>query len=75
MDIPSHDQLMNPTLSALHSLGGSASIPEIVEHVITELQLDPEVPTFTLIPTLSNNHMVKGVIQRLNIDLHGQGLI
>ena len=43
MDIPTHHQLMNPTLSALHSLGGSASIPEIVEHVITELRLDPEV--------------------------------
>jgi hypothetical protein len=29
--VPTFDQLMNPTLDALRALGGSASIPELVE--------------------------------------------
>jgi restriction system protein len=34
---------MNPTLDALRSLGGSASIVELLEKVIEDLQLSPEV--------------------------------
>jgi len=41
--VPTFDQLMNPTLAALRSLGGSASIPELVERVIADLQLPREV--------------------------------
>lgn len=31
--MPSVDDLMNPTLEALHALGGSASISELLEKV------------------------------------------
>jgi restriction system protein len=41
--VPTFDQLMNPTLAALRSLGGSASIPELVERVIADLRLLREV--------------------------------
>jgi restriction system protein len=34
---------MNPAIAALHSLGGSASIPELVEKVISDLKLPPAV--------------------------------
>ena len=43
MDFPTFDQLLNPTLSALHTLGGSGSINEIVEQVIAEQQLPEAV--------------------------------
>jgi restriction system protein len=35
-DIPTYDQLMNPLLSALRKLGGSASIDEMYEEVVEE---------------------------------------
>jgi restriction system protein len=41
--VPTFDQLLNPMLSALHRLGGSASIPELVEAVIEESKLPREV--------------------------------
>lgn len=41
--VPTYQQLMNPTIAALRSLGGSASIPELVERVITDLKLPPAV--------------------------------
>jgi len=41
--MPTHDELFNPTLAALHRLGGSASIPELVEAVITDLKPSREV--------------------------------
>jgi restriction system protein len=41
--VPTFDQLMNPTLAALRALGGSASIPELVERVIADLRLPREV--------------------------------
>jgi restriction system protein len=43
VDVPTHDQLMNPTLEALHKLGGSASITELVAQVVEDLQLPQEV--------------------------------
>lgn len=41
--IPSYDELINPTLHALHTLGGSASIQELAEQVVEDLQPIPEV--------------------------------
>lgn len=41
--VPTHDQLLNPTLKALRNLGGSASITELSEQVIEDLQPPPEV--------------------------------
>ena len=41
--VPTYDQLMNPTLVALHALGGSTSIPELVERVIADLRCPREV--------------------------------
>jgi len=41
--VPSFDQLLNPTLNALRALGGSASIPELVERVIEDLRLPRDV--------------------------------
>jgi restriction system protein len=41
--VPPYDQLMNPTLNALRELGGSGSIPELVERVIADLRLPHDV--------------------------------
>src|SRR5262245_36106189 len=41
--VPPYDQLLNPTLAALHRLGGSASVPELVEAVIQDQKFPPEV--------------------------------
>jgi len=41
--VPTFDQLMNPTLNALRALGGSASIPELVERLIADLRLPQDV--------------------------------
>lgn len=43
MAVPTHDRLLNPTLKALRHLGGSASITELLEQVIEELQPPQEV--------------------------------
>lgn len=45
--VPTFEQLLNPTLHALHRLGGSASIQELVEAIIAELRLLPEVTELT----------------------------
>ena len=42
-NIPSRIDLMNPALNALRTLGGSASIYELLRQVIKDLQLSPEV--------------------------------
>ena len=39
MSIPKYDELFNPVLSALHKLGGEATIDEIEEAVVKDLQL------------------------------------
>jgi restriction system protein len=39
MPVPSYDRLFNPTLDALHKLGGSASIEELVDEVARLLAL------------------------------------
>lgn len=41
--VPTHDQLLNPTLNALRSLGGSASTTELLEQIIQDLQPSTEV--------------------------------
>jgi restriction system protein len=43
MKVPQYHELLNPTLSAVHKLGGSASINELVERVIADLELPQEV--------------------------------
>lgn len=43
VDVPTHDKLLKPTLKALHSLGGSASINELLEQVIEDLHLPQNV--------------------------------
>jgi restriction system protein len=42
-DVPGYDQLLNPTLKALHQLGGSASIQELVDEMTSALDLPAEV--------------------------------
>ncbi len=42
MAIPTVDQLLQPTMDALHALGGTAAIPAITEHVLAVLHLPPE---------------------------------
>ena len=42
MAIPTVDQLLQPTLDALHASGGTAAIPAITDHVVAVLQLPPE---------------------------------
>src|SRR6266705_3092685 len=41
--VPTHDQLMNPILQALRSLGGSGSIEEIYDKVVEQEHLPDEV--------------------------------
>ena len=43
VDVPTHDQLLNPTLEALRKLGGSASITELVEQVVEDLRPSQEI--------------------------------
>jgi restriction system protein len=43
MKVPTHDKLLNPTLAALHHLGGSASIAELRDQVIEDLKLPKEI--------------------------------
>ncbi|MGI8858759.1 MAG: winged helix-turn-helix domain-containing protein [Rubrobacteraceae bacterium] len=43
VDVPTHEQLLNPTLKALRKLDGSASIVELLEQVIADLQLPQNV--------------------------------
>lgn len=42
-DVPSFDQLIAPTLAALHRLGGSASIQELVDDLTAALGLPAEI--------------------------------
>jgi restriction system protein len=41
--VPTFDKLINPTIRALHKLGGSASIPELLDEILAELGLPEEV--------------------------------
>ncbi len=41
--VPTQSELMNPTLRALHALGGSASVGEITNRVIEGLSLPPHI--------------------------------
>ena len=43
MGVPTYDKLLNPTLAALHHLGGSASILELRDQVIENLQLPQDI--------------------------------
>ena len=43
MPVPQYNELFNPTLDALHRLGGSGSIREIAEAVLEEMSLPDEV--------------------------------
>ena len=43
MKVPTYDKLLNPTLTALHHLGGSASIAELRDQVIEDLKLPKEI--------------------------------
>lgn len=42
-DVPSYDELMNPTLQALRHLGGSASIHELADEIVRIMDLPSEV--------------------------------
>ena len=42
-DVPKYSDLLNPTLAALHALGGSASIREIVNQVIEDMGLSAAI--------------------------------
>ena len=41
--VPRHDELYNPVLNALHTLGGSASIRELVGRVIEDLDIPSSI--------------------------------
>jgi restriction system protein len=43
MKVPTYDKLLNPTLTALHHLGGSGSIAELRDQVIEDLKLPKEI--------------------------------
>jgi len=45
-NVPTYDKLLNPTLHAIHKLGGSASINELVDEIVNELDLSPQVVEF-----------------------------
>jgi restriction system protein len=41
--MPPYSDLLNPTLAALHRLGGSASVPELVDAVVTDIKPPREI--------------------------------
>lgn len=43
MEPPKYEEFFNPLLQSLHALGGSATIPELVERVIDAMNLPQEV--------------------------------
>ena len=43
VDVPTHKDLFNPVLKAIHGLGGSASNTEIVDRVIEDMRLSDTV--------------------------------
>ncbi len=43
MEVPTHLELLNPTLNSLLKLGGSASIEELAEQVIEDLHPPQEI--------------------------------
>ena len=51
--VPQYHELMNPMLEALHELGGSGSIDEIYNQVVTQLNLPDEVVDVPHNPMLS----------------------
>jgi len=46
MPVPPYDRLFNPTLEALHNLGGSASIEELTDEVARLLKHPPHGSRF-----------------------------
>jgi len=42
-DVPTFDKLINPTLRALHKLGGSASIHELVDEIVSDMKIPTAV--------------------------------
>jgi len=42
-DVPTFDMLINPTLQALHKLGGSAAIQELEDEIVANLQIPEAV--------------------------------
>ena len=54
--VPTHLQLMNPLISALHALGGSGSIQEIYLKVLELLDLPEEIIN---IPHLGSNNLTE----------------
>lgn len=53
-EVPKYHQLMNPLLTALHELGGSGSIEEISEAVISKLNLPDDAVEIPHNPEKSN---------------------
>lgn len=47
VDVPTFDKLLKPTLTALRRLGGSASIKELKEQIIEDLQLPQKVASIS----------------------------
>ncbi len=43
MDVPPYDKLMNAIMKALHHLGGSASVTELLDQVITDQGFTQEI--------------------------------
>jgi len=43
MNIPPHEKLMNPVMKALHHLGGSASVTELLDQVIADQEFAQEI--------------------------------
>jgi len=43
MSVPKYHEFFNPLLSAMHQLGGSASLVELDEEAVRQMQLAPEV--------------------------------
>ena len=59
MQMPTFDQLMNPTMKALETLGGSGSIEEIASEVIKQLSLPESITSQMHDPTKSSQTEVE----------------
>ena len=47
MQVPRYDAFFNPILQALHALGGSGTIPEMLDQVVEIMNLPPDVVEMT----------------------------
>lgn len=75
MQMPTFDQLMEPTVRALEKLGGSGSIEEITTEVIRQMNLPESITTFICNPGTSSQTQLEYRLGITRTYLRKYGLI